>query len=386
VAVTAGDPRIRKALDRALELGEFGITLAVYVGEELVVDEWAGVVDDQGTALVGPDTLFFLLSVTKAMTTTALHVQAERGLVEYDAPVARYWPEFAQAGKGDVTVRQILIHQSGASAMPQDVTPRLLNDWEWVTRRLAEMELLHPPGEDNTLHAMNYGWLIGEIVRRTDPQHRLPCQFLEEDVFASFGIEACFSLPPEEYHRAVRLTAEGTVQPTFSNADLRDLAVPPHIKDIVELHTVEQSAAGCHPTAGGLATARGAARFFAILANGGTLGGQRVLSEERLRSFLEPRQNNDRHDRTGGVSQSIGIGGYRVAAPGRPGSSWVGDSPSRLSESSRVATGYADLDTRVAAVVLRNRLLVRPPKEQDPMVALAGAVRDVLVDYGAGRV
>jgi CubicO group peptidase (beta-lactamase class C family) len=382
-AAAGGQPGIQNALDSAVELGELGIAVAVYIGDELVVDEWAGLTNDQGNTPVGPGTLFPILSVTRAMTTTALHVQAERGLVEYDSPVARYWPEFAQAGKHDVTVRQILTEQSGAAAMPQDVTKELLNDWEWVTTRLAEISLLHAPGEANVHHGMNFGWLIGEIVRRTDPQRRLPCQFMKDEIFEPFGIDAWFSLPPADHHRVAKLRADRTAGPSPSEARLRDKVVPPSINDIVATFTLEQLQAGCNPTAGALAPARAVARFFAILANGGALDGKRLLTEDRVRSFLEPRPDNTRIDAVAGSPTSRGLGGYGVYDPRLGKRPFLGSSAGLLSETGRVAIGYADVDTRVAVAVCRNQVVGRPLKGENPLDIIAAAIHDVLVDHNA---
>jgi CubicO group peptidase (beta-lactamase class C family) len=384
VDVAAGaDPRIRNALDRALELGELGIAVAVYIGEEIVVDEWAGRLTERGNIPIGSDTLFPILSVTRAMTTAALHVQAERGLVEYDAPVARYWPEFAQADKQDVTVRQILIEQSGAAAMPQDVTKELLNNWEWVTTRLAEISLLHAPGEANVHHGMNFGWLVGEIVRRTDPRRRLPCQFVKEEIFEPFGIDAWFSLPQTDHHRVAKLTADRTTGTTPSEAPLRDKVVPPSISDIAATFTLDQLQGGCNPTAGALAPARAVARFFAILANGGTLDGKRLLSEERVRSFLMPRPHNTRMDEVAGSPTSRGMGGYGVYDPRLGKRPFLGSSTGALWETGRVAIGYADTDTRVSIAVCRNQVVGQPLKGANPLDIIAAAIHDVLVDHNA---
>ena len=136
------DPQriFQAAVDAALRAGEEGIQFAVYKDEELVVDVWGGVADATTGRRVDRQTLFNVFSVTKAVTATALHVQAERGLVSYDAPIARYWPEFAAHGKDKATVRDGLSHRTGIPAMPAGVTPEQMADYDWMVDALAAME------------------------------------------------------------------------------------------------------------------------------------------------------------------------------------------------------------------------------------------------------
>ena len=233
MSVAGVEAGVRAALERAVELGEVGVAVAVYIGDDLVVDEWIGLTADGDGLPVQRETLFPVFSVTKAMVATSLHLQAERGLVDYDAPVASYWPEFAQAGKGDITVGHVLCHQSGMAAMPPDITPELVGDWEWVTSRLAAMEALHPPGEANAYHALSFGWLVGEVIRRTDAQHRLPCQFLRDEILVPFGIDDVWlPLPSEHDHRVATLITTGAPQADFSGARLRKAATPPSASTI----------------------------------------------------------------------------------------------------------------------------------------------------------
>ncbi|MEJ0045258.1 MAG: serine hydrolase domain-containing protein [Rhodospirillales bacterium] len=155
-------------LDRLVAEGrEIGVQVAAWQGQSQIVDAWAGTTEKDGGAKVDGDTLFNVFSVSKAVTAVAVHVQAERGLIEYDAPVATYWPEFGAAGKADVTVRQVLSHVSGVLRMPPDVTPELMTNWEWVTRRIAEMAPSYPAGSRSSYQAMTFGWILGEVVRRT---------------------------------------------------------------------------------------------------------------------------------------------------------------------------------------------------------------------------
>ena len=125
-----------------------------------------------------------------------MHIQAERGLVDYEAPVAEYWPEFAANGKGDIVVRHVLSHQSGIAQMPEGVTPELLADWDWMTTQIASQSLV-------------FGWIVGEVVRRTDPRGRGFDAFVRDELTAPLGVadDLWFGVPDEMLHRVAELTS-----------------------------------------------------------------------------------------------------------------------------------------------------------------------------------
>ena len=127
-ATDESSSHVAEALKAALARGEVGLQVAAYLGGDLVVDSSAGVLAEGSTSPVAPETLFPIFSVTKAVTAVALHVQADRGVVDYSAPVADYWPELAVHGKGQTTVLDVLTHRAGIPPMPDDVTPELMCD------------------------------------------------------------------------------------------------------------------------------------------------------------------------------------------------------------------------------------------------------------------
>ena len=156
--MTKVNDAVQETIDQLVAHGkEIGIQVSAWLGEEQIVDCWSGLADATTGQAVDADTLFNVYSVTKAVSATAMHMQVERGLIEYDAPVATYWPEFAAAGKGDVTVRHILSHTSGVLRMPPDVTPELMTNWDWMCRRIAEMEGVYPAGSRSSYQSMTFG-------------------------------------------------------------------------------------------------------------------------------------------------------------------------------------------------------------------------------------
>src|SRR5262245_63540829 len=150
---------VQRAVDAAIrDGGEIGLQVAAYVNGELVVDAWAGLADETTGRRVDGDTLFPVFSVTKAVTAVALHLQAERDLVDYAMPIAYYWPEFGAHGKDKATVYDALTHQLSVPIMPLGVTPELMCDWNWMVQRIADMRPLFEPGTKSAYMSYTWGW------------------------------------------------------------------------------------------------------------------------------------------------------------------------------------------------------------------------------------
>ncbi|MBK6741274.1 MAG: beta-lactamase family protein [Haliea sp.] len=143
-----------------------GAAVSVYHRGECVVDLWGGYKDDAGT-LWASDTMALSFPPPRASPRPLLHIYADRGLIDYDARVSKYWPEFAQAGKKAITVRQVLSHQSGLYHIRQmvDHVDRLL-DWKYMIRAIEQTKPAHPPGTRTGYHGLTFGFLVGEIIQR----------------------------------------------------------------------------------------------------------------------------------------------------------------------------------------------------------------------------
>ena len=152
------------------ERDEIGASVAVVAGGRPVVNLWAGWADPARTRPWQQDTLTNVWSTTKAVTSLCAHILMDRGELDPDAPVARYWPEFAQAARRDIPVRSIMSHQSGLTglAVPASVTDYY--DWEKITGLLAAQEPLFPPGSTSGYQAITFGYLVGEVIRRITGQ------------------------------------------------------------------------------------------------------------------------------------------------------------------------------------------------------------------------
>ena len=183
---------VRELFERQFADGtNCGASVAVVVDGVAVVDLWGGAKDQDGAD--GPweeDTVVNTFSCCKAWTALCAHVLAERGHLAYDAPVARYWPEFGEhGGKSSITVRQVLCHSSGLQALREPVFDvGGVTDWGAITSSLARQAPLWPPGSRAAYHAFTFGHLVGEIVRRADhPRHRSPGTFFREEVLLAGG-------------------------------------------------------------------------------------------------------------------------------------------------------------------------------------------------------
>jgi CubicO group peptidase (beta-lactamase class C family) len=373
--VAAVDERIEHAVQHALDAGEIGFQVAAYVGNDLVVDVAVGVADETTGVPVQRDTLFCVFSVTKAITVTALHLQVERGLVDYDAPVCHYWPEFAAHGKEDVTVRQALTHRAGIPQMPPGVTPERMCDWSWMARQVANMEPMFQPGT-SAYHSLVFGWIIGELVVRTDPTHRPFGRFVREEFCGPLAIDDLWlGVPDTGLDRVARLSCDMSAPEPGSIAAR---TMPWSVAPVAEVHNRRDVIQACLPGAGAVMSARAGARFFAMLASGGTLDGVRVLADETVRAQSAARTN------PGEVDQAL-MGGAGVVPPIGNGGYWLADQvagagPNLLCHGgSGGSIGWADLDRQVGAVVCHNRMIdtSRPGSSASPFLALGVAIRAI---------
>jgi CubicO group peptidase (beta-lactamase class C family) len=375
------DPRIRAGLETAIGFGEDGVQVAACLDGDLIVDDWTGSNGRGGT--VDGDTLFVMFSQTKAVSVTALHIQAERGFVDYEAPVVRYWPEFAPHGKDKVLVKHVLSYRSGVSAMPAGLTAEQMYDWEWMVRALAEVEPVCPPDTRGTNQRLTIGWLVGEIVRRTDPQHRPFCQFIQDEICGPLGIEDLYmGLPGSEeprvaeLHRSYALLPEGQHQ--------QDPSLPSFLLPLVDFYNQPEVHEQCLPSGCGIWSARAGAQFWSLLARRGLARDQRLLSEDRVRSFSIPRTDAFEVDSSAGFEHLWGVGGYMISGPFPFGETVIGDGPHVLGHGGAGGLiGWADPDIGLSVAITHNRLFPKPgplPPDEHPFMELADAVRTIAAE------
>ncbi|HEX8804911.1 MAG TPA: serine hydrolase domain-containing protein [Acidimicrobiales bacterium] len=207
-SVAPGFEGVRDAFARNFaEHGEVGAACALYVDGRKVVDLWGGVTDAATLAPYREDTLQLVFSSTKGATALCANLLAQRGELDVDAPVATYWPEFAAAGKADVPVRWLLCHKAGLPYAEGDLTLEGALAWDPVIRALEAQAPVWEPGTAHGYHAVTYGWLVGEVVRRITG--RSLGAFFADEVAGPLGLDAWIGLPDEQQHRVAPLTNTG---------------------------------------------------------------------------------------------------------------------------------------------------------------------------------
>jgi CubicO group peptidase (beta-lactamase class C family) len=373
----AANSVVKQAIDDAVARGvEIGVQVAAYLEGELVVDTWGGVADEVTGRKVDGDTLFNVYSVTKAVAAVALHMQADRGLIDYNAPVARYWPEYGAHGKATTTVRDVLTHRACVPQMPADVTPERMCHWEWMTRAIAALDPIAPPGSKTLYLSMTFGWIVGELVRRTDPAHRSLGRFIREEIATPLGItDLWVGIPDSVESRVARqvnamqpVPAE-YLPPLFLASMPEQVALTPAVFERPDVRRAEVAGVG------GIFNARSEARFWAMLANLGELDGVRLLPRKLVQTFNVPRAHSDEPDQVMfNIPLPISSGGFWLGGPDTPVCS--ARNPSALCHPGQGGSiGWADPDTGLAVAICHNRLFNASTPGEDPLLPIADAVR-----------
>lgn len=290
-----------------------GAALCVTVGEDTVLDLWHGVTDKDNSQVWEQDTLVNVFSCTKPLGAVALLQQVQAGRIGLDDALADIWPEFAEAGKQQVTLRQILSHRSGLSAISAPLAPEALFDWQAMTAALAAQQPWWTPGESHGYAPLTYAWLLGEPLRRLTGQ--MPGDYLREQLCQPLGMDfhvgvADADLPRiahvsrlrnqygDEYARALFAAmgdAEGLSWKAFAN--------PSSLQNSTNKREWQQAQI---LAANGTGNARSLARFWQVMAHGGQLGEARLLDAELV--ALMRREHSAGLDRTLRCPTRFGLG------------------------------------------------------------------------------
>lgn len=270
---------VREALGASLEDKDVGASVAVYLGDELVVDLWGGYFDEARTRPWETDTITCVFSTTKTMAALTVLILADRGVIDLDAPVAKYWPEFGALGKDKVLVRHVLGHTAGLPTWDKPVRTEQLYDWSLMTRLLAEQAPSSPPGEVGAYHAVTQGFLLGEIVRRATG--RSLATYFAEEVAGPLGADFQLTVPPADDHRVSPVIPAPTRAPEIVAAGPGNPPIP------AETANTEAWRRADIPSAGGFGNARSVAAVQSVLANGGEARGVRLLSAAGCERVLE---------------------------------------------------------------------------------------------------
>ena len=263
------------------ERGEVGAAVCVYRDGRAVVDLWGGHKDLERTLPWEKDTIVIMNSVAKSMCALCTHVLIDRGLIDFDAPVARYWPEFAQAGKSGVLVRHVLSHTCGVIYCDR-APPGSWFDWDVHIRAIEQQEPAWTPGTRGAYNSINIGWILGEIVRRVTG--KTVGTFLREEVSSTLGADYNIGLRPDEIARVsdmhrnpknqfFRIASDPSTPLGRAFRSAPKIGYFQNVREVRELEI---------PSFGGHGNARAVARIYAMLAGDGSVDGVRLLSPDAV--------------------------------------------------------------------------------------------------------
>ena len=292
---------VPNALAALLDAGDAGASVAVFVDGEPVVDVWGGG-DADRTMPWQRDTITNVWSVTKTMTALCALVLADRGDLDLDAPVARYWPEFATAGKGGVLVRHLLSHTAGLPHWDGPIAD--LYDWPAATARLAAQALDWEPGSAAGYHSLTQGFLVGEVVRRITG--RSLGEFFADQVAGPLGADFHIGLAAEHDHRvALSVPPPSRDEDYFASApDGADSSAGTAVR-VRDGNGVAWRRAHI-PAASGFGNARSVALVQSVMACGGAVQGVRLLSKAGCDRAREEQFSGE--DRVLGMPVRYGVG------------------------------------------------------------------------------
>jgi CubicO group peptidase (beta-lactamase class C family) len=361
---------VREALEcNFRKQDELGAAVAVTIDGEPVVDIWGGWMDERRARPWERDTLVDVFSVGKAMAALCVLILVERGHVDLDAPVSRYWPEFAAGGKDGVTVRMLLGHRAGLPAVRRTLPELAKYDWEAVVSALAEEEPWWEPGQGHGYHVNTFGFLTGELVRRTSGA--TIGSFFKREVADPLGADFHFGFGPEHDPRTAeylfagqssRVSSQGAEEEVAGADEDRRFLLnrvylnPPGLSGIGTVNTRAWRAAEI-PSANGHATARAIARIYSALAADGTVDGTRLIGAETIEEAIQPASEGI--DLVLGRPSRFGLG-FQLTQPERP----LGPNPRSFGHFGvGGSVGFADPDAGLAFAYAMNR---SGPRWQNP--------------------
>ena len=336
--------------------GDLGAAVCVYRYGQPVVDLWAGLADPEQGRPWSEDTAVLVFSTTKGITAACVNLLIERGQLELDAPIARYWPEFAAQGKGAIPLRWALCHKAGLAAVDGELTLAEVLAWDPVVAAIAAQAPNWEPGTAHGYHARSYGWILGEVVRRVTGASA--GRFLATEFAAPLGLDLWIGLPAAEEGRVARMhppepnpdpAVQAAIEAFMGPTTLlgRVLSGPSGLFGYNDMWNRPELHAAEMPSSNGIGTARSLARFYAAII--GEVDGHRLLSPATVAAACEVQA--DGPDKVLGVPTRFGLGfalppmlggGVGEHAFGHPGAGG--------------SLGFADPDTGLAFGYVMNQM------------------------------
>jgi CubicO group peptidase (beta-lactamase class C family) len=295
--VAAGFEPVREAFTANFEhRGDLGAACCIHLHGRPVVDLWGGVMAPGGTEPYTGDTLQMVMSTTKGIVAIAAHILAQDGRLDFDAPVAHYWPEFAAEGKGEIPVRWLLSHRAGLAAVDRPLTLEQVYAWDPVVDAIAAQHPLWQPGSAHGYHVGTFGWLAGEVIRRVTGMS--VGRFVAERIAGPVGAEFWIGLPDALNPRVATMVPSPPPNgpPDIFTARLMDPTTLLHrafANPMLLPSMFNEPAfwAAEIPAANGIGTARGLSRLYAACI--GELDGVRLLKSDTLQRATEMQSAGD---------------------------------------------------------------------------------------------
>lgn len=304
-SVRSGFEAVREAfVENFVRRGEVGAACCIYRDGEKVVDLWGGVRDRRSGEPWRADTMVLVHSTTKGLSAMVMALARSRGWLDYDERVCAYWPEFAQAGKDQLTVRQLLAHQGGLFAFDEKVDREVVADLDRLAGVMARQRPAWPPGERQAYHAISLGFYESELLRRIDPEHRSLGRFFHEEIAEPLGLEFYIGVPesipdsrlapldpPPLWKRLTAMPLPITLAAMNRRSVLyRSLVANPGTGFYVDAHNMVVRNLEV-PSGGGVGTARAIAKAYGVFANGGAELGIDAATIESLEAPAIPSRH-----------------------------------------------------------------------------------------------
>jgi len=298
---------VRREFEECLDSGaELGASIVLDIDGQIPVDLWGGFRDESRTQPWQRDTITNVWSTTKTVTSLAALMLVDRGALDVDAPVARYWPEFAAAGKQDVLVRHLLSHTSGVSGLDQPAVIDDLYDWDKATARFAAQAPWWEPGSASGYHALNFGHLIGEVVRRITGKSLQ--EFVADEIAGPLGADFQIGAAESDWERIADVVPPPPLPIDFGALDPESPVVRTFTGPVVDANFAN-TPGWRHADIGaanGHGNASSVARILSVISRGGEVDGVRLLQPETIELIFREQANGV--DLVLGVPMRFGIG------------------------------------------------------------------------------
>jgi CubicO group peptidase (beta-lactamase class C family) len=351
--------RVKEAFAENLEKrNEYGAAAAVTVDGRMVVDLWGGYANKARTRAWTHDTLANVFSTTKGLTAICAHRLAAERKLDLDAPVARYWPEFAQNGKQGITIRQLLNHRAGLPAVRERLQADSYYDWNYMVGLLAAERPFWEPGSRHGYHAITFGWLVGEIIRRITGKS--VGSYFNDELARPLGLDCHIGLPAADDDRCAEIRQAPPPAPgefnlfEFATKNRESLTARVFLNPSNGLRGEVINSRGWRgaeiPAANGHTTARALARLYGALARGGEIEGVRVMAPEEI--------SNCYHEESFGIDEVLTITtrfstGFMLT---QPNDQWGPNARTFGHPGAGGSLGFADPEAKIGFGYIMNKM------------------------------